>query len=299
MAHAPTSSLLRALSIQSFVIHGYVGNKCAMFALQNMGIEVDPICTVQFSNHTGYSKWRGEVTPGEQIWDMFEGLCENGLDHYDYLLTGYCREGALHRVIDIYEHLKQQNPNLIYVCDPVMGDNDALYVPPEVAELYRTQIIKRADVILPNQTECEYLTGTKFTDMKSVVTAMDQLHALGIRTVVITSMQLADDDPDFFYVVGSAPAEKQRFKMRLKKIPGAFSGTGDLLAALLLAWLSRGLSTKEACFRTVCAIQTVLKCTHRKGRCDQWTELELLQCREDVVAPKLSEAAFTVEDIDM
>ena len=43
----------RVLSVQSWVAHGYVGNKCSVFALQILGIEVDPINTVQFSNHTG------------------------------------------------------------------------------------------------------------------------------------------------------------------------------------------------------------------------------------------------------
>lgn len=44
----------RVLSIQSHVVHGYVGNKCAVFPLQVLGFEVDPINSVQFSNHTGY-----------------------------------------------------------------------------------------------------------------------------------------------------------------------------------------------------------------------------------------------------
>jgi pyridoxine kinase len=44
----------KALSIQSSVVHGFVGNKCAVFALQLLGVEVDPINSVQFSNHSGY-----------------------------------------------------------------------------------------------------------------------------------------------------------------------------------------------------------------------------------------------------
>jgi len=35
------------------VVSGYVGNKVAVFALQVHGYDVDPINTVQFSNHTG------------------------------------------------------------------------------------------------------------------------------------------------------------------------------------------------------------------------------------------------------
>ena len=43
----------RVLSIQSHVVHGHAGNKCAVFPLQLLGFDVDPINSVQFSNHTG------------------------------------------------------------------------------------------------------------------------------------------------------------------------------------------------------------------------------------------------------
>lgn len=43
----------RVLSIQSHVVHGHVGNKCAVFPLQLLGFEVDFVNSVQFSNHTG------------------------------------------------------------------------------------------------------------------------------------------------------------------------------------------------------------------------------------------------------
>jgi pyridoxine kinase len=43
----------RVLSIQSHTVHGYVGNKAAVFPLQLLGFDVDPINSVQFSNHTG------------------------------------------------------------------------------------------------------------------------------------------------------------------------------------------------------------------------------------------------------
>lgn len=52
----PTCSMQdtpRVLSIQSHVVHGHAGNKCAIFPLQLLGFDVDPINSVQFSNHTG------------------------------------------------------------------------------------------------------------------------------------------------------------------------------------------------------------------------------------------------------
>jgi len=78
----------RVLSIQSHTVQGYVGNKSAVFPLQLLGFDVDPINSVQFSNHTGYPTFRGQVLNGKQLWDLIEGLEENQLLHYTHLLTG-------------------------------------------------------------------------------------------------------------------------------------------------------------------------------------------------------------------
>lgn len=48
----------RVLSIQSSVVHGYVGNKAAMFPLQLLGFDVDPIYSVQVRGGCGL-RWSG------------------------------------------------------------------------------------------------------------------------------------------------------------------------------------------------------------------------------------------------
>ena len=49
------------LSIQSHVAYGHVGNDAAMLPLQLLGIEPVAVHTVQFSNHTGYGEFKGQV----------------------------------------------------------------------------------------------------------------------------------------------------------------------------------------------------------------------------------------------
>lgn len=82
------SELPRVMSIQSHVVHGYVGNKCAVFPLQLLGMEVDPIYSVQFSNHTGYPSFKGPVFDGQQLTELMDGLAANGLLTHTHLLTG-------------------------------------------------------------------------------------------------------------------------------------------------------------------------------------------------------------------
>ena len=53
----------------------------AVFPLQLLGMEVDPINSVQFSNHTGYSNgFTGERLSGENLWALVEGMERNGSD---------------------------------------------------------------------------------------------------------------------------------------------------------------------------------------------------------------------------
>jgi pyridoxine kinase len=54
-----------------------------------MGLEVSPLNTVQFSNHSGYKQTKGYRTTGAQIKELYEGLKMNGNDDFGMLLTGY------------------------------------------------------------------------------------------------------------------------------------------------------------------------------------------------------------------
>ena len=65
---------LSVLSIQSHVVYGHVGNSAAVFPLQRLGAEVWPLHTVQFSNHTGYSGFEGQVFGEGLIRSLVAGL---------------------------------------------------------------------------------------------------------------------------------------------------------------------------------------------------------------------------------
>ena len=81
---------MNLLSIQSHVAYGHVGNSAAVFPLQRIGVEVWPIHTVQFSNHTGYGAWRGRVFDADMIRDVLQGVTERGvLGSCDGVLSGY------------------------------------------------------------------------------------------------------------------------------------------------------------------------------------------------------------------
>lgn len=100
-------------------------------------------------------------TSPSEITDLFEGLKQSHLDDFDMMLSGYVPGAeALEAVGQIARKLKNAatlSPgSFFWVLDPVMGDNGRLYVAETIVPVYK-QLIREADLILPNQYEAEYV----------------------------------------------------------------------------------------------------------------------------------------------
>ncbi|XP_061358550.1 pyridoxal kinase-like isoform X1 [Gastrolobium bilobum] len=285
----------RILSIQSHTVQGYVGNKSAVFPLQLLGYDVDPINSVQFSNHTGYPTFKGHVLNGQQLWDLMEGLEANDLLYYTHLLTGYIGSVSfLNTVLEVVSKLRSINPELTYVCDPVMGDEGKLYVPQELVVVYRERVVPVASMLTPNQFEAELLTGFRIQSEGDGREACNFLHAAGPSKVVITSINIDGN----LLLIGSYQKEKghppKQFKIVIPKIPAYFTGTGDLTTALLLGWSNKYPDNLEkAAELAVSSLQALLQRTlndyKRAGHDPQSTSLEirLIQSQEDIRNPQV------------
>eukprot|EP01063_Lacrimia_lanifica_P017877 TRINITY_DN24863_c0_g1_i1.p1 TRINITY_DN24863_c0_g1~~TRINITY_DN24863_c0_g1_i1.p1 ORF type:complete len:310 (+),score=121.78 TRINITY_DN24863_c0_g1_i1:86-1015(+) len=248
------------LSVQSHVVHGYVGNRCAAFALQLLGFEVDVLNTVQFSNHTGYPAVKGTRLGGEDLKELAMGLVENKLAAgYTHFLTGYIGSVEfLQHVSNVLATLRAQSPRLKYICDPVMGDNGRLYVSKEMVPEYR-KLIALADVVTPNQFEAELLSGMEIASMADAHRVCAYFHDMGIQRVVLTSVELAER-PGIIFVIGS-DAGASRYVVEVPKLDCYFTGTGDLMAALLLGRGELEPSLQAALATTVSTVQDVITTT--------------------------------------
>ncbi|PWN26654.1 Ribokinase-like protein, partial [Jaminaea rosea] len=251
----------RLLSVQSHVASGYVGNRSATFPLQLLGWDVDVINTVQFSNHTGYGRFRGSRFDEAHIRSLFSGLEENGLLKQSRLLSGYMPSpGVVHALRDAVERIRGVNPGLVYLCDPVMGDmGRGMYVDPNVLPAYRA-VLPLASIVTPNQFEAQVLAEREIRDLPSLLEVLARIHDQGVEHVIITSVELPKEDLERMGVarrarlmdgetevgsmvcVGSsrptrASAEDTPLRpwfIEFPEIPGYFSGVGDLFAALTL-----------------------------------------------------------------
>ena len=159
---------MNILSIQSHVAYGHVGNSAAVFALQRLGVEVWPIHTVQFSNHTGYGVVQGRAFDAGLIRDVVQGIAERGalaaLRCRAVGLSRFRRDRA-RRCSMRSARAQRANPTRVYCCDPVIGDvGRGVFVRPGVAEFMREQAVPAADIVTPNQFELDYLTGREHVD---------------------------------------------------------------------------------------------------------------------------------------
>ena len=174
----------RVLCIASHVVHGYVGNRAAVFPLQVLGYDVDIINSCQLSNHTGYPSFKGNFLSGEQVDTIANGLDDNGLLDYDFVLTGYIANVSfLASVVELVGKIRAVNPHVRWVVDPVLGDNGVLYVRGEMIQALKDTAVPGAYMITPNQMEAELLSGmtSPITNREQMEHCLRVLHGMGPR----------------------------------------------------------------------------------------------------------------------
>ncbi|AZQ84410.1 pyridoxal kinase PdxY [Colwellia sp. Arc7-635] len=177
------------ISIQSHVVYGCAGNSAAVFPLQRLGFNVWPINTVQFSNHTQYKQgWTGTVLAQGEITSLFNGLENiNVFPNISAVISGYLGgANQASEILDNIQRIKTVNPDYLYVCDPVMGDeNKGCFVTDDVAEMLCKYLIPAAQVITPNQFELSQITGIAINDLDSAIAACDKACAMGPSIVLV------------------------------------------------------------------------------------------------------------------
>lgn len=282
---------MKVLSIQSAVAFGHVGNSAAVFPLQRIGVEVLPVYTVNFSNHTGYGAWRGPLISPADVADVLTGIEERGVfPEIDVVLSGYQGgEGIADVIIDVVERVKKANPDAVYACDPVMGNaKSGCFVAPAIPELLRERVVPVADILTPNQFELGFLTGTEPDGIDSTLTSADLVRERGPRTILVTSVERPDREADTIemMVVDDAGA----WIVQTPLIPMKANGSGDVTAALFTAHYRRSGDAADALARTASSVFDLLSNTFESGS----RELRLIESQEAYANPRLQFAVRQV-----
>ena len=139
----------------------------------------------------------------------------------DCLITEF--ETPLDAATEAFKIAKENN--VLTILNPAPAKTD---IPEE--------LLKLTDIIVPNETEAEAITGIKVTDQPSMVAAANKLHTMGIKNVIITVGANGS-----FYSVDEKTGFVDAYKVNTVDTTAA----GDTFIGYLASKLSSDLSNIE------------------------------------------------------
>lgn len=271
------------ISIQSHVVFGHAGNSSAVFPMRRMGVDVWPINTVQYSNHTQYEQgWTGKPVAAADITELMQGLDNiHQLGNCSALISGY--QGSAEQcdaVVTAVKMLKERNSQARYVCDPVMGDPEkGCIVADGVKEKFIQDLLPMADIIVPNQYELTQLTGVEIVTLDDAIRACKVALEKGPKVVLVKHLHSLSKD-NFSMMLAT---QKSVYLAKRPNIPFAKPpvGVGDLITGVFTAAVIKGMALGVAFKHAHNAVYGVLKTTEEEH---SW-ELETIAAQMEFVEP--------------
>ena len=245
-----------------------------MPVLSAMGVQCCPLPTALLSTHTGGFQGNTFLDLTDQMGPVTTHWKAEGIA-FDAVYTGFM--GSREQIaltgafIQTFKH-----PGCSVIVDPVMGDHGRAYrtYTPEMCRAM-AELAALADVITPNRTEAALLLGEEYDALRLDREAdcrrcCEALSLGGRRSVVLTGVSLAEN------TVGAACFDRSTGRVAFAAAPrvdGAFHGTGDLVASVLVGAIVRGWHLAEAAqlaaeFTGQCARRTWEEGTPRREGVD-------------------------------
>ncbi|MGN1387512.1 MAG: pyridoxamine kinase [Bacillus sp. (in: firmicutes)] len=232
--------------------------KCSLTAaipvLSVMGVQACPLPTAILSAQTGFPSFfcedfTSKMQYFEEEWSKlnvsFDGI-------YTGFVTGREQIDNIFRFLD-----KFQTKETAVLVDPVMGDaGEAYKLFTEELLVRMRELVKCADVITPNVTECCLLTGLSYEKLHSYSNENDFIKALEDAgktlqqeteaKVIITGVNppSADTEKQF---IGNMYLDGNKTAYGAMPYNGkSYSGTGDLFASVIMGSMMRGENLEES-----------------------------------------------------
>lgn len=280
----PLPTLPLVISVQSQVAVGHVGNSAAAYPMRRCGVEVVEVPTTILSNNPHYATMRGRRLEADLVGDVLTGLEERGLiARTPLILSGFLgRAETASALARFIARAKAENPEILYVCDPVMGDVDLGYFADEpLRAAFAEELVPLADVIVPNVFELATLCGFAIERLEDVSRARA---ALGRPAVIATSVTTPDlstpDCPERLATVTAT--ETGCTVLESRRLPVRPAGTGDLLSGLTAARLALGVRLETAVARGVAGVTAALSHTAR----EDWAEMPIAAAIDQIIAAR-------------
>lgn len=216
----------------------------ALPILSAMGAQACPLPTGVLSNQTGFSSYT--CVDMTEYLDAFTAEWKKRAVSFDAIYTGFlCGTRQTESIGRFIEDFR--SARTLVLVDPVLGDHGRSYpaLPPQMDKAVMG-LVEKADIITPNFTEACLLTKTSRYDPNDLEHAWDlaqQLAESGPSIVVVTGIRQNNDVCNALYLAKT----KERFLVRNHWVGHrSYSGTGDILAAVLCGGLVGGMPARDA-----------------------------------------------------
>ena len=216
-------SYKRILTIQDISCVGQCSLTVALPVLSACGHETCVLPTALLSTHTGGFGKPAILPLSNALPAIVNHWKENEIT-FDMILTGYLGSvSAIYSAMEIMDTMR--SPGGVCIVDPAMADNGRLYSGFDgdyVREMRK--LCEKAGMILPNLTEAALLSGQSCQNRTDEAYARELMEVLPNDRVILTGV----GEEDTGLLLREAGEVKRYAHPRL---PGSFSGTGDLFAA--------------------------------------------------------------------
>ena len=255
--------------------YGRCSTTVSLPIISAMGVQVCPVPTSVFSNHTGFPvHFMHDCTP--ILPQYLEKWQELGLT-FDGLYCGFL--GSVEQIRIVRDFLSSQikiqeskamQARPAVILDPVMGDHGKAYrtVTPEHCAQMK-ELLSLADIITPNITEACLLADIPYREtgwsVQELTSLADRLHTMGPERIVITGMQEQEDFINFISCNNSAATSDEKSAnagrlhscCRMHAAGESRPGTGDIFASIIAADAVNGVPfpvsvEKAAAFVRIC-----------------------------------------------
>lgn len=271
--------------------YGRCSTTVSLPIISSMGIQVCPVPTSLFSNHTGFPvHFMHDCTA--ILPDYLEKWRELGLS-FDGIYCGFL--GSVAQIDIVRDFLASQRRNgagsacstamsPVVILDPVMGDHGKAYrtvTSRHCSEM--KELLSMADIITPNITEACLLTGAGYRETgwstEELTSLTEQLHAMGPVKIVITGMQEEGEFVNFISIKqeeGNSNGYCHGYchgYCRMHIAGESRPGTGDIFASVIAADAVNGVDffqsvEKAAGFvRTCTQASAMLHIPREQGVC--------------------------------
>ncbi|GIN23339.1 pyridoxamine kinase [Siminovitchia fordii] len=232
--------------------------KCSLTAaipvLSVMGVQACPLPTAILSAQTDYPSFFYEDLTSKMHY--FEEEWSKLNVTFDGIYTGFVT--GREQIDNIFRFLETfYKKDTLLLVDPIMGDRGEAYKLFTDEMLVRMkELVKCADVITPNVTECCLLTGLsyeklhKYTNEKDFLKALEEVGTIMQQEtgaqVIITGVNPPSADIDNQLIGNMYLTGDGTFYRAMPYNGKSYSGTGDLFASVIMGSMMRGEDLKKS-----------------------------------------------------